>query len=382
MNSISVRQIKRNLLLGWVVIQCCIVLLVWTLLPRLQGNSAVLAEVSIGDIDHRIEMMTVREKVGQMMIVSVLGTEPGYYATRMIRDRNIGGVCFLEVNVVSEVQTKRFILGLQGLAKKSSQGLPLFVFVDQEGGTVSRIKSLDPYDIPQYDIQSVPDAANIALERARVLKSLGFTINLAPVMDYAQGKGYIGSRSFNAATSSEQVEFGKAMIEGYRQGGLLTAPKHYIGHAEIAIDPHYTKSVLLEDQREIQRKIWMSLLSQTEVDVVLISHTADVNDATLPHSLNSAIYQELREHAGEDVLLIPDELRMLGVTYGIAESEAAVIAVQQGADMVMTFNLPEEQAEIYNRLVQAVENGEITEERINESVRRILMVKKRYFYPE
>jgi beta-N-acetylhexosaminidase len=323
----------------------------------------------------------VREAVGQMFIAGMSGTEPNYYITKMIHERNIGGVILTGPNIESLEQTRTLVSGLQKLSMETSSSIPLLIAVDEEGGGVTRAPWIPSQPAAAAVGQSGDPglAYQIADEVGQNLKEAGINTDLAPVVDTGFGAA-IGDRSFG--TDPNLVSrMGTATIEGFDAAGIASAAKHFPNHGPADQDSHVGSPVIDHDMSTIQTQDLPPFKAAIDagVPVVMAGHLIyPAIDPSLPASLSPCAISLLREDLGFKGVIITDALNMEGATRGGTVAQAAVDAVSAGADMLLLSAQPQDQADAYEAVEQAVESGRISREQINQSVGRILRLKEQY----
>ncbi len=329
----------------------------------------------------KVEGMSLREMVGQMFVVSAQGTQREYYIDKMIEERNIGGVLLFGYNMESEGQVSSFVDSMQKLSMETEPAIPMFVAVDQEGGEVASA----PWVAPQPAAADVGARGNPAEARAiseqigTELLRAGVNTDFAPVVDTGFG-GAIGSRSYGEDPNLVS-QMGAASISGFESAGIATSAKHFPNHGPATSDSHVSLPVIEHDMATVNSYDLPPFASAIEagVPMVMVGHLVyPAIDAENPASLSPGAYEMLREDLGFDGVAVTDDLVMEGATGGGPPAEAVVRAVEAGADLLILSSPPEEQAAAYDAVVEAVESGEIPEERIRASVERILEVKERY----
>ena len=328
-----------------------------------------------------VGQLAVRDAVGQMFIVGMDGTEPNYYIEKMIRERNIGGVILLGYNMESEEQTRGLVGSLQELSMQTEPAIPLFVAVDYEGGEVRSAPwvSAQP-SAAEAGERADPDEARWIAERiGRELRQGGVNTDLAPVVDTGFGAA---SRSRSYGEDPTLVgRMGAAAVEGFEQSGVVSAAKHFPNHGPALEDSHVGRPRIDHDAQIVAQRDLPPFRAAIEagVPMVMVGHLVyPAIDPERPASLSPAAMKLLREELGFDGVIVTDDLAMEGAKRGGTPAQAAVAAVEAGADMLIISGLPEEQAAAYDTVVAAVESGEIPRERIDASVERIRSVKNRY----
>jgi beta-N-acetylhexosaminidase len=325
--------------------------------------------------------MSVEEMVGQMFLVSVGGTEPDYYIEKMVRERNIGGVILFSYNMKGEGQTTSLVCGLQELSMQTKPEIPLFVAVDQEGGDVASA----PWVAPEPAAAAVgrggdpAEARRIAARMGRQLLRAGINTDLAPVVDTGHGAA-IGNRAFGE--DPELVaRMGGAAVKGFQEAGLVSAAKHFPNHGPATSDSHVSLPVIRHDDKELENRDLPPFAAAIDagVPMVMVGHLVyPAIDPGRPASLSRDAINKLRGDLGFDGVVVTDDLAMAGATGGGTVADAAVKAVEAGADLLVISSAPQEQADAYDAVVEAVRSGEIPRSRLEESVGRLLAVKQTY----
>ena len=340
---------------------------------------------SSGDRENReastMSRMSVRDMVGQMFVVSVGGTRPDYYIEKMVRKRNIGGVILFGYNMKSEEQVESLTGSLQKLSMQTEPAVPLFVAVDQEGGDIASA----PWVAPEPAAAEVgsrgdpSEARDIAATMGRQLLRAGINTDFAPVVDTGFGAA-IGDRSYGE--DPELVaRMGAAAVEGFEEAGVISAAKHFPNHGPATSDSHAGLPVIRHDAKTLESYDLPPFEAAVEagVPMVMVGHLLyPAIDPHNPASLSRDAIGMLRRDLGFDGVIVTDDLAMAGAKGGGTPAEAAVQAVQAGADLFIVSSPPQQQADAYDAVVAAVESGEIPRSRIEKSVERLLTVKERY----
>lgn len=329
--------------------------------------------------------MSVRDMVGQMFMISIGGTEPDYYVNKMIRERNIGGVLLFGHNMKNEAQTSALTGSLQELSMKTEPSIPLFIAVDQEGGAVSSA----PWVTPQPPAARVgargnpAEARAIAEEMGGELLRAGVNTDLAPVVDTGFGAA-IGARSFGEDPQLV-AKMGAAAVEGFKAAGVVSAAKHFPNHGAATADSHVSLPVVNHDLATLRSRDLppFEAAIRAGVPMVMVGHLLyPAIDPERPASLSPEAIGMLREELSFDGVVVTDDLAMAGATDGGPTARAAVEAVKAGADLLIISSVPQQQADAYDAVLEAVESGEIPRERIEASVERILKAKEDYSLDE
>ena len=261
---------------------------------------------------------------------------------------------------------------------------PLFIGTDEEGGEVSRIANskievtelLTAADIGDGgDPQQAYNAANTI---ASYMKEYGFNVNFAPVADVATNPSneMIGDRSYSA-DATVVASMVKSAIQAYQEQGISACAKHWPGIGDIAEDLHESAgstSKSLSDMREMEFLPFVTAI-ESGTDMIMASHVAapEITGDDTPTSLSSLMLTDvLRGELGYNGIIITDAMNMSSITEKYTDAEAAVNALQAGADMIL---MPADFKAAYQGVLDAVADGTLSEERINESLHRIFRVK-------
>lgn len=336
----------------------------------------------LDQIEITIEQMTLEEKIGQLFIAGMEGTTVDDRVREKIQDYALGGMILFETNLDKPEQSLQLLNDLKQI--ENNQDIPLFLSVDQEGGRVTRLPNLEPLR-SAAEIGTLLDeeeARNNGELIARQLKAYGFQVNFAPVLDIDSNPDntVIGDRSFgdDATTVSDM---GIAMMQGYQEENIITAIKHFPGHGDTKEDSHVELPVLDKTKAELVDHELSPFKAAIDAgaDMVLVAHILIPDlDKKYPASMSKETIDILRKDWNYDGVVITDDLTMGAITDHHSMDEVTVKAIQAGADILMIAHGKEELEKGFSGLKEAVETGDISEERIDESVRRILQLKEEY----
>lgn len=329
--------------------------------------------------------MTLKQKIGQMIIVGFDGFEPSEAVKDMIKNYHVGSVILFSRNVKDSSQLVKLNNDLKELNKDNP--LPLIISADQEGGRVTRLPA-DATKFPANLVISNRKSAQLAYDVGKVtgleMKAYGFNLNFAPVLDiFSNPKNtVIGDRA--PGTTPETVsEIGIALMEGLRDGGIIPVIKHFPGHGDTVMDSHIDLPSIDHgwDRLENFELVPFRKAIEAGADMVMVAHIVfpSIMDEKLPASLSrEMITGVLRERFNFDGVIISDDMDMGAIQKHYSMEEAAVKAVLAGTDIVSVCHSHERQKKAYEAILNAVEDGTIPMERINESVRRIIKLKLKY----
>lgn len=324
--------------------------------------------------------MTLEEKVGQLLILGFSKDRVDSNIKKTIREGGLGGVILMNRNIASRNQIKNLLLELQILSASSNLKIPLFIAVDQEGGEVTRLKIEGISELtPQKQILSEDQAYRVAKNRAIELKTLGINLNLSPVLDFStQKKAFLYQRAFRG-TIEEFKKLGIKMILGYTDGGVIAVPKHFPGHGNQSSDPHKGKVTISKQEYLTGLAIFKEIIQATSPKILMVGHITVAGEDQSPAPLSPVLLTEvLKKELDYQGLIMSDDLNM-GAIWSDDPSEVAVKAINAGIDLLLISDRPERQIEFYKDIVSAVKEGRIKEKRIDESVLKILKLKKEIF---
>lgn len=335
-------------------------------------------EISL--VEAILKSMPLEEKIGQMLVVGFFGRELSAETSRWMRDCAVGSVVLLGYNVGTRAQTLALTGQLRGVSSFAS-GLPVMIAADQEGGAASRFRfeGMDTV-LPQRKIRDRNEAYRTAVRRGKELRKLGIDINFSPVLDLPVFAGdYIYLRAFRG---NEKLagELGAAMLRGYSQAGVVSVLKHFPGHGGTAQNSHAGLPVIHRGNNAWDKNVYpFKQAIRAGAEIILVGHLKiPERDARYPASLSTAIISGcLRGELGYGNLIMTDDLLMKGAHGAYKVTEAALLGVKAGADLLLVMSGPEDYRPIIKKIKAAVESGKIKEERIDESVRRILKLKEK-----
>ena len=334
-----------------------------------------------------ISAMPLEDKVAQLFMVtpeSLTGaskvTQAGEKTQEVLSQYRIGGFVYFGNNLVDKEQVTNMISATAGYNLYD-----MFFAIDEEGGEVARVQK-SAIEVPEVGDMSEIGASgdtNQAYEAGKTigqyLRELGFNVDFAPVADVVTDaeQSVIGDRSFGAdATIVGQMV--QKCAEGIQENDVSACLKHFPGLGDTTTDTHTERTVIEKSLEELQASDFVAFKDAIDagVDFVMVSHaTATGIDEVYPSSLSKkVITEQLREYLGYDGIVITDAMNMKAITEYYTTEEACVKAIKAGADMIL---MPADFEAGYNAVLEAVNDGTISEERIDESLKRIFRVKKR-----
>ncbi|KIL51593.1 beta-L-N-acetylhexosaminidase [Jeotgalibacillus alimentarius] len=331
-----------------------------------------------------IDQMSLDEKIGQMIFSGVNGTQMTDETTGVIKQYHVGGIILFGNNVDNTAQTVSFLNGMK--EANADNPYPLLLGVDEEGGSVTRmpdeIRSL-PASLSIGRINDPELSYKVGTILGQQMKALGFNLTFAPVLDVNSNPNnpVIGNRSFGSNPDIVS-QLGIHTMKGIEDEGVISVIKHFPGHGDTSEDSHLSLPLVDKSYDELAslELIPFKTAISENADVTMVAHILLPEiDSEYPASMSKAVITDiLREDLNFNGVVITDDLTMGAITNNYSVEEAAVQTVKAGGDLLLVAHNPELIPTVVNRLKAAVENGEITEERINESVERIIELKSAY----
>lgn len=298
-----------------------------------------------------------------------------------------GSIVVFGRNINSARQISNLNIGAQKIAMKVSK-LPLLIAVDQEGGNVIRIKTAMP--LPSaLALGETGDAELVqaaGFNTGKLLKTLGFNMNLAPVLDIAnpQAKTFIGTRTFGSDPALV-TKMGISFASGLHEAGILATAKHFPGHGGTSEDSHIgtpAREMSLQQMKNHDLAPFGGMRRHFEHPwAVMLAHISypSIDPSGMPATFSKTIVSDLlRKRMKFDGLVLTDDIEMAGAFAIKDANERAIQAIDAGADMIMIAWNKRLQSKVVEALIQAVQRNRLTEARINASVRRILAYKRLY----
>lgn len=331
-----------------------------------------------------ISNMSIEQKIGQMVMVGIEGHIADERAKELIEKYHVGGFILFDRNIEDAKQTTDLINSLKSIGGESSA--PLFFAIDEEGGTVSSVPD-EFVKIPSSrkigQVTNEEFCFQIGSVVAEKIKSLGFNMNFAPVLDIDSNpeNPVIGSRAFGDNVDIVS-RLGVSMMEGLMSEDVISVVKHFPGHGDTSVDSHMDLPVVDHDMDRLNSFELAPFRAAIDAgaEAIMIAHILLPQiDNEIPSSLSSKIIIDiLRRDMGFEGVVITDDLTMGAIMKNYRISDASVEAVKAGCDMILVCHGYEGQLAAFESLKEAVEEDILSETRIDESVYRIISLKQKY----
>lgn len=347
------------------------------------GNTEEIARI--------MNEMTLSEKIAQMFIVTpeaLTGVDnvaaAGETTKNAFDERPVGGLIYFDGNLQAEEQLRTMLSDMNQISR-NRLGLPAFLSVDEEGGTVVRVGGREGFGAENTasmnSIGQSGDPAKAYEAGAHIgsyLHGYGFNLDYAPVADVLDSSEnqVIGDRSFGTDPQTAARMVAEA-VKGFKSQGVLTTLKHFPGHGTTAEDSHLDFAYNNKTKEELAAFEFIPFKKGIEAgaDMVMVGHISlpNVTGDNTPSTLSKEVITDmLRGDLGFQGVVITDAMNMGAIANNYSAAEAAGGAIKAGADIIL---MPADFQSAYAGVLEAVESGDLTEERINESVRRIIALK-------
>jgi len=352
-------------------------------------------------VKNKLASLSLEEKVGQLFITTPneLVSDSIYTNTDKLEDfltlYPVGGLIYFSSNIIDPIQTETMVKDGQKIATEQNS-IPLFMALDEEGGRVSRIANNPNFDVKKYSsMQEIGSNGNLDLASevgdtiATYLKEYGFNLDLAPVADILSNENnlVIGDRSFSSnpdLVSEMSNSFASALIEGR----VIPCFKHFPGHGSTVEDSHDGLAYNYKSLEELKETDFIPFIaaSQNEMPMIMVAHIAlpSITDSKIPASLSKEVVTGiLKEDLKYQGLIITDSLAMNAITDNYSISEASILALEAGVDIILIADSKDTSEEnnfknAYQAVIDAVENGELDISIVDQAVSKILKIKYEY----
>lgn len=333
----------------------------------------------------QINSMSLAEKIGQMVIVGIDGLEADQNTLEMIEKYHVGGFIFFKRNIEDINQAQKLLNAIKEVNKKENN-IPLFLSIDEEGGKITRMPQ-DFRRLPTNERIGLVNDADLSHQVGRILGEelniFGFNMDFAPVLDVNSNpqNPVIGERAFGADPTLVS-KLGLATMKGLKEENIISVVKHFPGHGDTAVDSHIGLPKVEHDLKRLESFELepFNKAIQNDVDGIMIAHILlpqiDQNHpATLSKTIITDILRDQMKYTG---VVITDDMTMGAITKNYEIGEAAIQSIKAGSDIILVCHEYKNQIRVINALTDAVKRGEISLDRVDESVYRILKLKDKY----
>lgn len=331
----------------------------------------------------QLENMSLAEKAGQVVICGLKGYEIDSDITSLIQDSKVGGVILFAKNIKDSTQLATITNSIKNL---SNPEIPPIIAIDEEGGMVSRMPS---------DIESMPSAYSIAQTGStdlcyqsgeiigKQLNALGLSTGFSPVLDIWSNPDnmIISSRAYGTTPEDVSTYATQAML-GLKSQEVIPVGKHFPGHGDTLDDSHYSLPVITKTKSELESYEFIPFKTAIDngIPAIMVGHLLCTDiDSTYPASLSKTMVTGiLKTELGFNGVVFTDDLTMDAIDNQYSVEDAGVMALNAGCDMLLVCHGYDNATNTINNIISAVENGTLSESRLNDAVYRILKLKSEY----
>ncbi|MDY0235155.1 MAG: beta-N-acetylhexosaminidase [Gudongella sp.] len=341
-------------------------------------------EKSIEDmISEQIEVMSLDEKIGQLLISGFEGPEISQRERELIETYKIGGFILFQRNIISYEQTLRLLNSLKDL--NSNNKIPLLLSIDEEGGRVSRLDKIFKNLEPVSNL-GLKNNEKLAFEYGQIqalkLLALGFNLNFSPVLDVNSNPKnvVIGNRAIS--DDPEKVALlGTQIFKSMMESGIIPVGKHYPGHGDTLLDSHYNMPIITKSKNELEKVEFLPFKKAIKNGIpgLMVGHLYLEALSNEPASLSTEIITDiLRKEQDFDGVVFSDDLTMGAISDTYDIGDAAVKFIKAGGDIALICHNDDNIFRVINSIEDALAEGQITQYELDEKVFRILNLKKRF----
>lgn len=334
-------------------------------------------------IVNTINALPLADKIGQLFIVGISGSEIDVQTEQLLTKVKPGGVCLFARNIREPQQTRKLLDEIRSISNVEP-----FLSLDQEGGLVDRLRRLLTPMPAANKIKTKEQAHKLGSIIAEATRILGFNMDFAPVVDVIDDRrsafsNGLYSRAFGS-NAAEVIDLAGAVLESLEKGGIARCLKHFPGLGAAEVDSHEelpNVNITLDELESVDLLPYRILKTSS----VMVAHAAypnvdlqevDQNGKLLPSSLSfNFVTRLLRRDLGFDGVAITDDLEMGAIIKNYGIGTACKMAINAGEDMLAICSNPDLILEGHAAVAAAVESGEISEQRIDESINRIGLLK-------
>lgn len=355
-------------------------------IPNTRSNNEGIEPqiIEIDVIKNKVEAMSLDEKVGQLVVVGFDGYTMSDNINSLIKENKVGGVILFSKNVENSNQLVRLTNSIK--TSNAQNKIPLFISVDEEGGRVSRMPT-EIKKLPSNKVIGKKNDGDFSYSIGKIigeeLKAFGFNMDFAPVMDINSNpaNSVIGDRSFGNNVDIVN-KLGIKTMEGIMDSNIIPVVKHFPGHGDTFVDSHVGLPIVNKDLTQLNNfeLIPFNEAIKNNVDAIMVSHILlNKLDVDFPASMSKVIITDiLRGNLKFQGVVITDDMTMGAIIKNYDIGDASVKSINAGSDLILVCHDFDNELKVINSLKAAVQNNIITEERLNESVYRILKLKEKY----
>lgn len=331
---------------------------------------------------YKLNNMSLSERIGQMIMIDYRSvTEMSVELENILTKYNPGGFILFKSNITNFNQTRKFLDDV-----KNATNIKSMISVDQEGGRVQRLDEIVGFEKypPMAEIGKTGDvelAFELGAKMGRELQSIGVDMDMAPVLDIFSNpeNRVIADRAFGK-TSEVVKKMAFAYADGLKKENIIAVGKHFPGHGDTSKDSHIDLPVIDKDLEKLKRLELVPFIEavRQKLPGLMVAHIAvpKITQDIMPASLSKIMISDLlKEDIGYNGLIMPDSLKMKALTNYFTNEDIYLRCIEAGNDFIL---MPQDIKEAYETIYRKVNDGLITEDRINQSVYKILSTKFDY----
>lgn len=337
-------------------------------------------ELLLEKVDNKLSNMSLREKIGQMLIIAYYDTNYTNELDTLLKEVKPGGFILFEKNVTNYESTVDFISKI-----KATASIPMIMSIDQEGGRVQKIKNVEGVNVQKipnmYDLGKTGDTKlsyDVGTVIGEELSAFGVNTDFAPILDIFSNPNntVIGNRAFGS-DSNTVINMALPLARGIRDSGVVPVYKHFPGHGDTGSDSHVELPVVSKTKEELYQSELLTFKAAIDegAEMIMTAHIAlpNITGNYVPATLSKDIVNGiLREEMGFDGVVITDAINMKALSDNYSLEQICEYTINAGVDIIL---MPTNPKEALNTIERLVSSGTITEDRINESVKRVLKLK-------
>jgi len=357
--------------------------------PELSKNADNIKKdyylVTQDSIKSKIDSMSLDKKVGQLLLAGFQGLEFDDNIKNFIDKYKPGGFILFQRNVKDTAQVRTLLKGLKDY-NNSTNTIPLFLSVDEEGGRVSRLPA-DFKKLPSNGVIGIANSERLSQNIGEVLgdslQSLGYNMNFAPVLDINSNPDnpIIGDRSFGSNPDLVS-RLGIANMKGIQSKGIVSVVKHFPGHGDTSVDSHLGLPVVNNDLQRLNsfelvpfKKAIDEGAGGIMVAHILLPKIDNLNPASISKPIITDI---LRNQLGYDGMVITDDMTMGAIVKNYDIGDASVKSLQAGSDIILVCHNTDTMVYVIEKIKTAINTGTISMKDIDKKLLRILKTKERF----
>ena len=347
-----------------------------------QENQLKTHKISNSVVESYLSKLSLRQKVGQLFVFGFSGKSFNYSLKRRLKRLQPGSIIIFKRNIKNLQQIASLNSKIHHYSQQTS-GLPALIMVDQEGGSVTRIKTRPnpPSAMAIGELNNTKLSQDYGYMTGQILSLLHFNMNLAPVTDLSSPgeNSFIGNRSFGSDPQGS-ARLAQAYGKGLLYAGILPTFKHFPGHGGVS-DSHKStpqSAKTFKDLNATDLIPYKEISKSNAPSAIMVAHVAfpKIDPSRMPATFSKKLIQGiLKDHLKYQGLILTDDLEMYGAEHVGSVGERAVKAIQAGSDLIMVAWSWKNQKLAYDAVYKAVQQGLISTERIDQSLKKIITTK-------